>query len=194
MATMLYTIFGNISSIKTYVLYPSQAKPTRNRPQTDKNLHWICFTRIQWTIWLHIWKYKFHENLCLIETSLNLFHKDPMNNMAAFVQLTSMSFKCIFFNIWLQIRFPLICFCKEIYHSMNAHTLALLICIYKHNLSISIYILHRRKFIHTPDNARLFYIIWRLSAFFSSEEIMTFIIIIIYELIAAGWSIHESKI
>ena len=39
-------------------------------------------------------------NLCnLIETSLKFVHKDPMNNMPAFIQLTSMSFKCIFLNL-----------------------------------------------------------------------------------------------
>ena len=33
----------------------------------------------------------------LNETSFNFFfHKDPMNNMSAFVQLTTMSFKYIF--------------------------------------------------------------------------------------------------
>ena len=70
----------------------------------------------------------------------------------AFVQLASMSFKWFFFiNLWLQIRFPLKCYCKEIYHFMNACTPALLIsrvCQYKHNLFILIYILRRRKFIY----------------------------------------------
>ena len=40
-------------------------------------------------------------SLCnLIETSLKFVHKDPMNNMPAFIQLTSMSFKCFFFLIY----------------------------------------------------------------------------------------------
>ena len=40
-----------------------------------------------------------------------------------------------FFNLWLQIRFPLKYHWQEIYHFMNAHTLALLIsrvCVCKH--------------------------------------------------------------
>ena len=42
-----------------------------------------------------ILKYNFHENLCnLIETLLKFV---PMNIIPAFVQLASMSFKCIFF-------------------------------------------------------------------------------------------------
>ena len=35
-------------------------------------------------------------NINYLKTSLKFVHKDPMNNMPAFVQLTSMSFKCIF--------------------------------------------------------------------------------------------------
>ena len=150
MATILRTIFLNIISMKTYVIW--------------LNLYW---------------------------------------NLPAFVQLTSISFKCIFFNSWLQIRLPLKWHCKEIYHFMNAHTLALLIsrvCIYKHNLYILNYILRRRKFILTPDNAHLFYIIVlyycvsHISVFFSIDKIKIFIIIIIYELIASGWRRHVSGI
>ena len=101
-------------------------------------------------------------------------------------------FQMYFLYLWLQIRFPLKCHCKEIYHFMNAHTLALLIswvCIYEHNLFILIYILRRRKFIHTPDNAHLFYIIafHAYLYFYSIDEIEIFSIIIIYELIATGW-------
>ena len=45
-----------------------------------------------------------------------------MNNVPAFVQLTSMSFQMYFLlNLWLQIRFPLKCHCKEIYHFMPTH-------------------------------------------------------------------------
>ena len=58
-------------------------------------------------------------------------------------------------NISIEMSF------NEIYNLMNAHTLPLLIsrvCIYKHNLFISIYILRRKKFMHTP-NVELFYII-----------------------------------
>ena len=48
-----------------------------------------------------ILKYDFYENLCnLIETSLKFVHKDPMNNMPAFFQVASMSFKCIFFLVY----------------------------------------------------------------------------------------------
>ena len=56
------------------------------------------------------------------------------------------------------------------------------------------------KFIHTPDNAHLFYIIVlyycvsHISVFFSIDKIKIFIIIIIYELIASGWCIHVSGI
>ena len=49
-----------------------------------------------------ILKYNFYENLSnLIETSLKFVHKDPMNNMPEFVQLTSMSFKCVFFRFMI---------------------------------------------------------------------------------------------
>ena len=49
-----------------------------------------------------ILKYNFYENLCnSIETSLEFVHKDPMNNMPAFVQLASMSFKYIFFKFMI---------------------------------------------------------------------------------------------
>ena len=87
---------------------------------------------------------------------------------------------------------------NETCHFMDAHTRPLLIlrvCIYKHNLFISLYILRKRKFIHTPDNAQLIYIIafHAYLYFFSSDEIKI-IIIIIYELIAAGWRIHVSGI
>ena len=48
-----------------------------------------------------ILKYDFYENLCnLIETSLKFVHKDPMNNMPAFFQVASRSFKCIFFLVY----------------------------------------------------------------------------------------------
>ena len=133
-------------------------------------LHWNLFIRIQWTICLH----------------LSSSPRWVLN--------------VLFFNSWLQLRFPLKCHCKEMYHFMNAHTLALLIsrvCIYKHNSFILIYILRRRKSIHTPDNADLFYII-EFHAYacvlFSIDEIKIFIIIIIYELIATGWRIHVSGI
>ena len=56
---------------------------------------------------------------------------------------------------------------------MNAHTTALLtslVCIYKHNSFISIYILRWRKFKHTRDNAHLFYIIaFHAYLYFSAE-------------------------
>ena len=95
-----------------------------------------------------------------------------MNNMPAFVQIASMSFKCIFFfkfmitnkiytEMPLQGSLPL-------YECPHSVTLALLISrvcmyiIYIYIYTNTIYIdLHftYRKFIHTPDNAHLFYII-----------------------------------
>ena len=110
------------------------------------------------------------------------------------------SFKCFFFKLWLQIRFPLKCHCKEIYHFMNAHILAFLIswvCIYKYDLFISIYILRRKKFIHTYTwqcPLVLRYCVSHLSVFFSIDEIKIFIVIVIYELIATGWRIHVSRV
>ena len=44
-------------------------------------------------------------------------------------------------------------------HSVTLAWLISRVCIYKHNLFILIYILRSMKFIHTPDNAHLFYII-----------------------------------
>ena len=55
---------------------------------------------------------------------------------------------------------------------MNAHTLVTLISrvrLYEHNLFISIYILHRGKFIHAPDNTHLSYIIvYHIYLYFSA--------------------------
>ena len=115
-----------------------------------------------------ILKYNFYETLYnLIETSMKFVHKDPMNNMPAFVQLALMSIKCIFFKSMIT---------NKIYTEMSLqgnlsfyecpHTCLIditWVCIYKYNLFILINILRRRKFIHTPDNTHrawmhLFYI------------------------------------
>ena len=125
-----------------------------------------------------------------------------MNNMPSFVQLASGSFKCFFFffHLSLQIRFPLKCHCKEIYHFMNAHTLQSclidIMSMYKHDLFVPIYILRKRKCIHTPDNAHLFKYpcVSRIFIFFSIDEIKIFFIIIIYDLTAAAYMCQESNL
>ena len=151
MATILHTIFLNIISMKTYVIW--------------LKLHWNLFLWIEWTICLHLSSSPWWV--------LNV----------------------LFLNLWSQIRFPMKCPCKKIYHFMNTHTLALLIsrvCIYKHNLSVSIYILRRRKFIYLTMPTCFILLRFTHICSFSSDEIEIFIIIIIYDLIVAGWHILMS--
>ena len=70
------------------------------------------------------------------------------------------------------------------------------VCIYKHDLFVPIYILRKRKSIHTPDNAHLFKYpcVSRIFIFFSIDEIKIFFIIIIYDLTAAAYMCQESNL
>ena len=114
------------------------------------------------TIWpqfcVRYLKYTFYENVIWLKLHWNF--SLGSNEQYAFICPARLDELQMFFHLSLQIRFPLKCHCKEIYHFMNAHTLASLISwVYKHNLFVSIYILRKSKCIHTPDNAHLFYII-----------------------------------
>ena len=95
--------------------------------------------------------------------------------------------------LWLQmIRFPL----KSTYYEY-AHTLALLIswvCTNTIHLYRSTFYLEGSLYIHLTMPTCSILLYFSHISFFSSDEIKTFIIIIIYELIASGWRMYVKNL
>ena len=139
-----------------------------------------------------ILKYNFYENLCnLIETSLKFVRKDPMNNMPAFVQLTLMSFKYNFLiychkkistEMSLQGNLPFLWMPTHLPYWYQEYVYTNTIYLYW-----STFYVEGSLYIHLAMSTCFIF-----SVFFSIDEIKIFIIIIIYELIAAGWRMHTS--
>ena len=132
-------------------------------------LRWNFVTSIQWTICLH----SFSSPRWILNADLLI--------------------------LWLQmIRFPLKCRYKEIYilwicphtclvDSMSMYTNTI-------HLYRSTFYLEGSLYIHLTMPTCSILLYFSHISFFSSDEIKTFIIIIIYELIASGWRMYVKNL